>query len=568
MSTPRGTHQKIKHWPAIIKLPRWSIPAGLVLAVVFVTLSMASTAKAIVQGQTVNPAPPWIAVVRSNFFGLEETKCTGSVVASRWILTAAHCVLKSKFDPSNQPFHPIDPTATTELTPTDTVDPSARRVGLGATNASQAPDKYEVKAIHLHPQYLQRVFYETNKDGTPKRVRCADEIFGKNCRIVKAAREYNDAALLELTSAVSSRYQPITLGTAINGSAVAYGYGETDHKKQDGILRRTLDNAYRVEHCDFGPDVLCARTSTSYVAAGDSGGPWLQQQNGVPMQIGISSEGGNTSHHPVNIEHVLPWIAKLVGLHTGGNSHVLIYGSGYIAPLTNLNTILTAAGYQVTTASTLPDDLNGFGSIWYVGIDPISQTDADRLVAYAKAGNGLYLTGERPCCEELNATVAGIVNRLIVSVGGIGIGGLGDPYLETGPLPINPSAAGQAASRPFALTTWQPSAPGGMSNIAAANVFAYVDNGGGDHTAVAATWGADDVTGGGRLAVLMDINWLDPDYWDEHTAYQVAQNLQLFLSGLPNPPAPPVAASIQEAPLVRQQAPTVASTPSQTAATN
>ena len=66
--------------------------------------------------------------------------------------------------------------------------------------------------------------YETNKDGTPKRVRCADEILGKNCRIVKAAREYNDAALLELTSAVSTRYQPITLGTAINGSAVAYGY--------------------------------------------------------------------------------------------------------------------------------------------------------------------------------------------------------------------------------------------------------------------------------------------------------------------------------------------------------
>ena len=426
-----------------------------------------------------------------------------------------------------------------------------------------------MKEIHPHPQYLQRVFYETNKDGTPKRVRCADEILGKNCRIVKAAREYNDAALLELTSAVSTRYQPITLGTAINGSAVAYGYGEIDHKKQDGILRRTLDNAYRVEHCDFGPDVLCAKTSTSYTAAGDSGGPWLQQQNGVPIQIGITSEGGNTVHHPVNIEHVLPWIAKLVGLNTGENSHVLIYGSGdegYTAPLTNLNTILTAAGYQVTTASILPDDLNGFGSIWYFGIDPISQTDADRLVAYAKAGNGLYLTGEHPCCEELNATVAGIVNRLIVSVRGIGIGGLGDPYYATGPLPINPSAAGQAALRPFALTTWQPSAPGGMTNIAAANVFSYVDNGDGDRTSVAAIWGADDVIGGGRLAVLMDINWLEPDYWDEHTAYQVAQNLQLFLSGLPNPPAPPVTVPIQAQSLVRQQAPVAR--PLQTAAAN
>ena len=220
----------------------------------------------------------------------------------------------------------------------------------------------------------------------------------------------------------------------------------------------------------------------------------------------------------------------------------------------------------MTTASILPDDLNGFGSIWYFGIDPISQTDADRLVAYAKAGNGLDLTGEHPCCEELNATVAGIVNRLIVSVRGTGIGGLGDPYYATGPLPINPSAASQAALRPFALTTWQPSAPGGMTNIAAANVFSYVDNGDGDRTSVAAIWGADDVIGGGRLAVLMDINWLEPDYWDEHTAYQVAQNLQLFLSGLPNPPAPPVTVPIQAQSLVRQQAPVAR--PLQTAAAN
>jgi hypothetical protein len=554
--------------------PAWRIAScavALVTAAMCATLSTAPPAKAIVKGQTVSPAPPWIAVVRQNILGLwEATDCTGSVIASHWILTAAHCVIQAQYFPSDgQPFRPTDPTATTEFTPTPIVSTSARRVGLGATNGSQAPDKYELKAIHVHPRYLQRVSYEKNKDGTPKRVKCDTLDFFKSCRIVQGVREFNDAALLELTSAAADRYQPITLGESISGSAVAYGYGLTDHKKQDGILRRTLDNAYHFQQCDIGADVLCAVTSTSYVAPGDSGGPWVQQQNGVPVQVGISSVGTSTFHFPVNIAHVLPWIAEVAGLNTGGNNHVLIYGSGdagYTASLTNLDAILTAAGYQVTIAATLPDNLDGFGSIWYLGIDPIGESDADRLVAYTKAGNGLYLTGERPCCEELNTTVAGIVNRLIVSVGGIGIGGLGDPFDDVGPLPINPSAAGQAASRPFSLSTWQPAAPGGMSNIAASNAFAYVNGGAGNDTTVAATWGTDDVVGGGRLAVLMDINWLEPDWWDETTAYQVAQNLELFLSGLSNPPAPPVTAPIQAQSLVRQQAPVAGSL--QTAVTN
>jgi hypothetical protein len=42
------------------------------------------------------------------------------------------------------------------------------------------------------------------------------------------------------------------------------------------------------------------------------------------------------------------------------------------------------------------------------------------------------------------------------------------------------------------------------------------------------------------VVVLMDINWLQPEWADPFTAPQVAQNLELFLSNLGEPPAHPV----------------------------
>jgi hypothetical protein len=53
--------------------------------------------------------------------------------------------------------------------------------------------------------------------------------------------------------------------------------------------------------------------------------------------------------------------------------------------------------------------------------------------------------------------------------------------------------------------------------------------------------GPNQVSGGGRLAVFMDVNWLDSTNRDPVTASQIAQNVALFLSGEEAPPAPPVA---------------------------
>ena len=93
-------------------------------------------------------------------------------------------------------------------------------------------------------------------------------------------------------------------------------------------------------------------------------------------------------------------------------------------------------------------------------------------------------------------------------------------------MPVNPSAAGGVAVQPFSLTTWTAIAPGVISNVGADNVFASY---GGQVTA--AVWDRTEVIGGGRVAVFMDINWLQSYWWDEATAKEITQNLALFLNG-------------------------------------
>jgi hypothetical protein len=225
----------------------------------------------------------------------------------------------------------------------------------------------------------------------------------------------------------------------------------------------------------------------------------------------------------------------------GGGKGVLIVGSGDAGNVNGENWLastLQSAGYTVITSSAdaLPGDLTPFGQIWVFTINPLSTADDDRLIAFAEAGGGVYLTGERPCCEAENAGVSYILNQLVG--GGIQVGGLGDPFFQLGQVTVNPTAVDGSTTTPFAPSTWTVNAPGGMSGVAPDNVFASVSGPG--STTVAAVWGADQVVGGGRVAVLMDVNWADPAYLDPTTAPQITQDLGFFLSGLQAPPAAPV----------------------------
>lgn len=233
---------------------------------------------------------------------------------------------------------------------------------------------------------------------------------------------------------------------------------------------------------------------------------------------------------------------ELAEWHLGGGSEsVMIAGAGHdVGGVTELASLLESAGYQVQTSATIPESLEGIGQLWWFDYRPFPSADVDRLAQFVRDGGGLYLTGERPCCEALNTVVSGVVNQL-VPAGDVRIGGLGDPYYVRGLVPVNAGATDGLASNPFTVTEVLMDAPGGMAGVSGANVLASAP---GNNVPVAAAWNASDLDAQGRLVVVMDVNWLDPSRKSAQ-ANSLVQNLALFLSGLSNPPADVVTSSVR-----------------------
>jgi cysteine-rich repeat protein len=208
---------------------------------------------------------------------------------------------------------------------------------------------------------------------------------------------------------------------------------------------------------------------------------------------------------------------------TGVNAHVsqaqvLVFGD-YSSSRTTLVGGLTSLGYTVTDSVTLPADLSPYDSIWHVSaFVELTAGEQVQLAAFLAANGGLHLTGERPCCETMNASIQTFLNG-VVAGGGVAVGNQGD---IGGPYAFNASALGSATSTPHVLTAWGANAPGGMGPLPDANVLATGAGG----VAVGALWGPSDLVGGaGRVSILMDVNWFGSSgYLD------VVENLQSFLT--------------------------------------
>ncbi|HEX6700888.1 MAG TPA: trypsin-like serine protease [Gaiellaceae bacterium] len=242
-----------------------SISFAFLLAIVMaLSLWAPQNAFAIYDGDIIFAAPPWSAYVTSNqvIFGHNigwETACSGSIVSSEWVLTAAHCVVTA--DKSGN--------STSTL-----IDLSKIRVVLGRNDLRKTYQggQWTVTQVELDPAW-------------------------------NPATKAGDAALLHLKGPLAPGALPMPLAPsgfqiADGASADAFGYGHTNETySSDGKvlsytdshqLRVTKSDSYeKVSGCD--PNEWCfGRVGDSEVLHGDSGGPWVRDKANLFM-VGVLS---------------------------------------------------------------------------------------------------------------------------------------------------------------------------------------------------------------------------------------------------------------------------------------
>ncbi|NHW47369.1 S-layer protein [Paenarthrobacter sp. MSM-2-10-13] len=203
---------------------------------------------------------------------------------------------------------------------------------------------------------------------------------------------------------------------------------------------------------------------------------------------------------------------------------VLVYADGDEGyGIASVAKTLRDTGAEVVEATVLPEDLSGYKSIWNPSRYGWSDAEERRVASFIADGGAAYLTGERPCCEALNASVQSVLQEVLVDQNVV-VGRMGDVQ---GTFTFNPAATNEITKVPNVLSTFAPDAPGaitGMAGVDARNVFARSES-----VAIGGVWSEGDMkTGRGRVVVLMDINYLE---YDARTP--IIQNVQHFLSKTP-----------------------------------
>lgn len=255
--------------------------------------------------------PSMVGIVIAANFPLEDRFfCGGTVVADRWVMTAAHCM----FDPFGTP-----------------TQPGSIRVVAG-TNDLTDPNAVEtlVTNIIVHPDY--------DSNGSTLQ---------------------NDIALLELGTALSATPTELFRGdpeTYNDTMAFIAGWGATttdssSNSQYPTLLQDASVPLVSLAQCNLPESYQGTITSTQVCAGfrqggidscvGDSGGPLYILNNGQQVQVGITSFGngcGLPNFYGVytNVSAFLPWMSNYIDVsgntnqdsNTGNGSGTGAAGSG------------------------------------------------------------------------------------------------------------------------------------------------------------------------------------------------------------------------------------------------
>lgn len=245
----------------------------------------------IIGGEDAASAPSWMAWIFTYETGQEEGgACGASLITSRWLITAAHCVEVYESD-----THEI-------------------LVLMGDTSiTSEDAVRLSVDRVIVHPDY------------DPGNVSADPE---------EAAPPENDLALIRLSRKVD--FEPLAIMTGVdiatlmdNDLATIYGWGVTGLGAPSDVLQ-TADMAFTTRNtCNeawggsVAPGSVCIQAPTQSACFGDSGGPMIVNRDEVDQLVGVASyvavdESGLCAVGTPNVymspAFYFQWIAETVGL--------------------------------------------------------------------------------------------------------------------------------------------------------------------------------------------------------------------------------------------------------------